>query len=266
MSIHATAVVHPKAQVHSSVTIGPYAVIEADVTLAEGCEIASHALVTGHTSVGARTRIGPFAVIGGPPQDLSYKNEPTRLVIGEDNLIREYVSIHRGTSRGGGVTTIGNGNMLMAYVHVAHDCTLGNQVIMANAATLAGHVRVDDRANLGGVVGVHQFTRIGRYAYVGGMSGVSKDIPPYVIVSGIRNQMRVSGINKIGLKRSGFDQETIRKMTKAFQIIFHTPGLLLQDALQKTMEEIPDCEPVADLVEFFKTSKRSVLRAFADEE
>ena len=266
MKIHPAAIVDPEANLADSVQVGPYAVIDANVIIGENTVIGPHAYITGHTTIGARNKIGSFTIIGGPPQDIHYNNEPTRLEIGDDNNIREYVSIHRGTENGGGLTKIGSANLLMAYVHIAHDCRLGNKIIMANAATLGGHVQVDDRANLGGVVAVHQFTRIGRYAYIGGMSGVSKDVPPYVILSGIRNQMRVSGINKIGLKRSGFDQETIRKMTRAFQLIFRTPELILQDALKQTLEEIPDCEPVTELVNFFKTSKRSVVRAFADEE
>jgi len=266
MSIHPTAIIDKKANIDSSVSVGPYAVIDSGVSIGPDTDIASHALITGKTTIGARNRIGPFTIIGGPPQDIRYKNEPTEVFLGDDNLVREYVSIHRGTPGGHGKTVIGNGNMLMAYVHIAHDCLVGNHVIMANAATLGGHVEVADRANLGGVVAVHQFTRIGTYAYIGGMSGVSKDVPPYVIMSGIRNQMRVTGINKVGLKRSGFDTETIRKMNRAFQLIFRTPNLLLQDALVQTIEEMPDCEPVAKLVEFFKTSKRSVVRTFADEE
>lgn len=266
MSIHPTAVIHPKAKLDSSVTVGPCSVIEEGASIERGTVIGPHSIIYGNTTIGKNNNIGPFTVIGGPPQDIHYKGEPTKLDIGDNNLIREYVSIHRGTPGGRGVTTVGNNNLLMAYVHIAHDCLVGNHVIMANAATLGGHVQVDDRANLGGVVAVHQFTRIGRYAYIGGMSGVSKDVPPYIIMSGIRNRMRVTGINKIGLKRSGFDNDTIRKMTRAFQLIFRTPDLLLQDALKKTVEEFPDCEPVLDMVDFFKTSKRSVVRAFADDE
>jgi UDP-N-acetylglucosamine acyltransferase len=265
MNIHPTAVIDRKAKIDSSVQVGPYTVIEEGVSIGADTEIGPNAYITGRTTIGKGNRIGPFTVIGGPPQDIHYNNEPTELVIGDNNLFREYVSIHRGTPGGRGITTIGDNNLLMAYVHIAHDCMVGNHVIMANAATLGGHVEVDDRANLGGVVAVHQFTKIGTYAYIGGMSGVSKDVPPYIIMSGIRNQMRVTGINKVGLKRSGFDNDTIRKMNRAFQLIFRTPDLLLQDALDQTLEEMPDCKPVIKLVDFFRTSKRSVVRAFGDE-
>lgn len=230
------------------------------------CEVGPHALLAGKTTIGSGNRIGPFASVGTPPQDLKYNNEETELVIGDNNQIREYVSIHRGTPTGRGVTTIGSNNMLMAYAHVAHDCIIDNHVIMANAATLGGHVEVQERATIGGVVAVHQFTRIGAYAYIGGMSGVSKDVPPYVIMAGIRNQIRVTGINRIGLKRSGFDADTIAKLNRAYKIIFRSPELLLEEALQKTISEIPDCAPVTRMVEFFRTSTRSVARTGGDDE
>ncbi|HIJ79430.1 MAG: acyl-[acyl-carrier-protein]--UDP-N-acetylglucosamine O-acyltransferase, partial [Desulfobulbaceae bacterium] len=153
----------------------------------------------------------------------------------------------------------------MAYTHVAHDCIVGNHVIMANAATLGGHVEVGDRVTIGGLTAVHQFARLGDYAYIGGMSGISKDVPPYVIMAGIRNRMKVSGINRIGLRRAGFAAEDIKKLSLAFKIIFRSPELLLQEALTKTLDEIPDCVPVAKLVNFFKTSKRSVVRAAAND-
>ncbi len=261
MTIHPTAVVAPEAKIEEGVTVGAYAVIEKDVTIAAGTKIGPHALIDGHTSIGKNNLIGPFTSIGTPPQDLKYKDEPTRLVIGDNNLIREYVSIHRGTPDGHGVTTIGNGNMLMAYCHVAHDCILGDRVIMANCATLGGHVDVRSHANIGGVVAIHQFTRVGEHTYIGGMSGVSKDVPPYVIASGVRSKMYISGINKIGLRRCGYDKETIEMVKKAFVYIFKTPSLLLQDALDKSLETFPECEPVVNLVEFFRAPNRmGVLR------
>lgn len=266
MNIHPTAIVDKGADVDNSVSIGPYAVIEKGVRLGAGCVIGSHSVVTGDTTLGEGNIIGPFSTIGAPPQDLKYKDEKTRLVIGNDNRIREYVSIHRGTPGGNGVTTLGNQNLLMAYVHIAHDCTVGNQAIMANAATLGGHVEIGNRATIGGLTAVHQFTRIGDYAYIGGMSGVSKDVPPYVIMAGIRNQMKVSGINRIGLKRSGFSPEAIKNLIRAYKIIFRTPELLLQEALNRALEENPGSEEVAHLVEFFRTSKRSVVRAAGEED
>jgi UDP-N-acetylglucosamine acyltransferase len=265
MTIHPTAVVDPGAKVDGSVSIGAYSIIENGVTIGADCIIEHHAVISGATTIGARNRIGSFTNIGAPPQDLKYNNEDTRLVIGDDNYIREYVSIHRGTPGGHGVTTIGNNNLLMAYTHIAHDCIVGNHVIMANAATLGGHVEVGDRVTIGGLTGVHQFTRLGEYSYLGGLSGVSKDVPPYVIMTGTRNDMRVSGINRIGLRRAGFAIEDIKKLSQAFKIIFKSPELLLQEALTKTLDEIPDCEPVAKMVNFFKTSNRSVVRAAAND-
>lgn len=265
MKIHPTALIAAGAELDSSVTVGAYAVIEKGVRIGAGSRIAPHAMISGLTTIGERTVIGPFTTIGAPPQDLKYKDEPTRLLIGDDNQIREYVSIHRGTPGGHGVTTIGNHNMLMAYVHVAHDCLLGDHVIMANGTTLAGHVAIGNYANIGGMVAVHQFTRIGGYTYIGGMSGVSKDIPPFVIVSGVRSSIRVSGINKVGLRRCGYDNETIKQLQKAFVILFHTPELLLQEALAAALAACPDCEPVRAMVEFFRETTRSVVRLASDE-
>ena len=265
MSMHPTAIIDKKACLDSSVEVGAYAVIEAGVTVGPSTRIMPHTVLTGNTSIGSGNIIGPFATVGSPPQDLHYKGEPTKLTIGDNNQIREYVSIHRGTPSGKGITTIGNNNLLMAYSHVAHDCILCNHIIMANAATLGGHVQVHDRATIGGLVAVHQFTRIGEFAYIGGMSGISKDVPPYIIVAGTRNQMRVSGINKIGLRRNGFDNETIKKLHKAFLNIFKAPELLLQEALDKTLEEFADCPPVIKLVAFFKESSRSVVRTSSEE-
>ncbi|OGR05687.1 MAG: acyl-[acyl-carrier-protein]--UDP-N-acetylglucosamine O-acyltransferase [Deltaproteobacteria bacterium RIFOXYD12_FULL_50_9] len=266
MTIHPTALVDAGAELDSTVSVGPYAVIEKDVKIGAGTEIGSHTLITGVTTIGERNKIGPFVTVGAPPQDLKYKNEKTELIIGNDNQIREYASLHRGTPTGRGKTTLGSNNLLMAYVHIAHDCEIGNQVIMANAATLGGHVAVGDRVTLGGLAGVHQFVRIGAYAYVGGMSGIGRDIPPYVIASGMRSQMRISGLNKIGLKRCGFDADTLLKLERAYQIIFRTPELLLAQALELAEQEMPDSEPVRILVDFFRTSKRSVVRTVGDEE
>ena len=216
-------------------------------------------------SSGAKNRIGSFTTIGAPPQDIHYQGEPTELIIGDDNLIREYASIHRGTVKGNSKTIIGNGNMLMAYTHVAHDCVIGNKVIMANVATLAGHVEIGDHVNLGGLVAVHQYCRIGSYTYVGGLSGISLDVPPYVIISGTRNRMRITGINKIGMRRSGMKRGDIVKLEEAFKIIFRSPHILLKDALVMVKEEIPDCPEVDVLVDFFHSSKRGVVKRTIDD-
>jgi UDP-N-acetylglucosamine acyltransferase len=259
--IHPTAIIDPAAELDSSVTVGPYVVIEKGVKIGQGTLIKPHTVITGPTTIGSGNTIGPFATIGAPPQDLKYNGEDTELMIGDNNQIREYVSMHRGTVTDKGITSLGSNNLLMGYVHIAHDCVLGDSTILANAATLAGHVQVHEHAIVGGLVAVHQFTRIGAFSYVGGLSGISKDVPPFVIVSGIRKHMRVSGINKIGLRRRGYDNETIKKLDKAYKIIFMSPDLLLQDALDKASSEVLDCEPANQLIDFFRSSKQGVIRS-----
>ena len=265
MTIHPTAVIDKSAKIDSTVEVGPYAVIGADVTIGTDTRVEPHAVISGPTTIGERNLIGSFSTVGGAPQDLSYKGEPTELIIGNDNQIREYASIHRGTPSGNGKTVIGNNNLLMAYIHVAHDCIIGNHVIMANVATLAGHVEVGDRASLGGLAAVHQFCRIGAFSYIGGISGLGLDVPPYVIVAGIRDRTRVSGINKIGLRRNGFTRETISKLDSAFRIIYRSPNLLLKDALVKARQEYSDCEEVNHMVTFFENSKRGVIRRTSED-
>jgi len=260
MNIHPTAIIDPGAELDSSVTVGPYVTIEKGVKIGQETIIKPHTVITGPTTIGSGNVIGPFATVGAPPQDLKYQGEDTELIIGDNNQIREYVSLHRGTVTDKGVTTVGSSNLLMGYVHIAHDCVIGNSVIMANAATLAGHVQIEDHSIIGGLVAVHQFTRIGAYSYIGGLSGISKDVPPFIIVSGIRKDMRVSGINKIGLRRHGFDKEALKMLDKAYKIIFMSPDLLLKDALEKAANEVNDCEPVEQLINFFQNSKQGVIR------
>lgn len=264
MNIHPSAIIETGAEIDPTATIGPYSLVEKGVVVGPECRIAAHVVLSGLTTIGARTSIGSFATIGVPPQDLKYQGEPTRVSIGEDNQIREYVSIHRGTPGGRGITTLGNGNLLMAYTHVAHDCLVGNQVIMANVATLGGHVEVGDKATIGGLAAVHQFARVGEYAYVGGVSAITKDAPPYMVIAGIRNRMRISGVNSVGLRRSGFSNAEIRKLIEAHRLIFRS-GFLLEEALARTLAEISDSGPVARLVEFFRTSKRGVARVGGDD-
>lgn len=261
MTIHATAVVAPQAKVDAAATIGPYAVVEEHVTIGADTTVDAHSVISGHTTIGERNHIGSFTSIGTPPQDMHYNGEPTELIIGDDNQIREYVSIHRGTAAGNGQTVLGDANMIMAYSHIAHDCIIGNHVIMANVATLAGHVEVGDHVNLGGLVAVHQFCRIGAYTYIGGMSGISMDVSPYVILTGTRNRMRISGINKIGLRRNGMSREAISCLEQAFRMIFRaSPHILLKDSLAEAEQEFADCAEVLTLVNFFKNSKRGVVR------
>lgn len=265
MTIHPTAVIDSSAELDSTVKIGPYAVIGAHVKMGAGTIVEPHAVVSGPSTIGERNLIGSFATVGGAPQDLSYKGEPTELIIGNDNQIREYASIHRGTPGGKQRTVIGSNNLLMAYIHIAHDCVIGDNVIMANVATLAGHVEVGNNASIGGLVAVHQFCRIGMFSYIGGISGLGLDVPPYVIVAGTRNRTRVSGINKVGLRRNGFSRETISMLDSTFRIIYRSPNLLLKDALVQARQEFPDCHEVEQMIEFFDTSRRGVIRRTSED-
>lgn len=265
MTIHATAVVDPQAEVHATASVGAYSVIGPNVSIGPDTVIDAHAVISGHTRIGAGNHIGSFSSLGTPPQDIHYQGEPTELVIGDKNTIREYVSIHRGTPAGKGKTVIGNNNMLMAYCHVAHDCVLYDHVIMSNVATLGGHVEVGSYANLGGLVAVHQFCRIGSYTYIGGMSGVSMDVPPYVILTGTRNRMRIAGVNKIGMRRNGMPREAISDIDRAFRIIFRSsPQVLLKEALVQATHELADSKEVQVMVDFFRESKRGVVKRTED--
>jgi len=264
MLIHPTAVIDKKAELDSSVHVGAYSVIEKGVRIGADTRIEPHAVIAGHTTIGAGNVIGSFTSVGTPPQDIGYAGEPTQLLIGDHNQIREYTSIHRGTVKGGGKTVIGDNNLFMAYCHIGHDCQIGNHVIMANVATLAGHVEVDSYSSISGLVAVHQFCRIGVYAYIGGMSGISLDVAPYMIVTGTRSGMRVSGVNKVGLKRHGFSRETISKLDQAFRTLFRSSDLLQEEALAKVREELPDCPEVEVLVRFFESSKRGVAKRTED--
>ncbi|MCI5221725.1 MAG: acyl-ACP--UDP-N-acetylglucosamine O-acyltransferase [Candidatus Electrothrix sp. AR4] len=265
MTIHATAVVDQQAEIHETASIGAYSVIGSEVSIGADTVVDAHAVISGRTTIGDRNYIGSFSSIGTPPQDMHYNEEPTELIIGDGNKIREYVSIHRGTVSGRGKTVIGNNNMLMAYCHVAHDCIMHDHVIMSNVATLAGHVEVGSYANLGGLVAVHQFCRIGAYTYIGGMSGVSLDVPPYVILTGTRNRMRIAGVNKIGMRRNGLSRDSINDVDRAFRIIFRSsPQVLVKEALAQVMQELPDSPEAHILVEFFRNSKRGVVKRTED--
>ena len=257
MSIHPTAVIHPKARIGRNVEIGPYSVIGEHVSLGDGTRIASHVLIEGWTTIGERNQILSFSSIGTPPQDIGYKNEETQLIIGNDNVIRECATIHRATTKEDRKTVIGNSNFLMAYSHVAHDSKLGNHIIMANSVALGGHIIIEDYAILGGIVAVHQFVRIGAYSIVGGMSGVSMDIPPYVSASGGRAQLY--GLNLVGLKRRGFSEEAIGNLKKVYKIIFRS-GFTQEEAFRKVEGEFAGSKEAMHFVEFMKSSKRGVTR------
>jgi len=256
-NIHPTAVIHPKAQIAEGVEIGPYTVVGEHVTIGRGTRISSHVLIEGWTTIGERNQILSFSSIGTPPQDIGYRNEETRLIIGDDNVIRECATIHRATTKQDRTTEIGNKNFLMAYSHVAHDSKLGNHIIMANSVALGGHIVIEDYAILGGIVAVHQFVRIGAYAIVGGMTGVSMDIPPYVSASGGRAQLY--GLNLVGLKRRGFTDEAIATLKKVYKTIFRS-GLTQEEAFRKVQAEHAGSREAMHLVEFMKSSKRGVTR------
>ncbi|HEU5359867.1 MAG TPA: acyl-ACP--UDP-N-acetylglucosamine O-acyltransferase [Candidatus Deferrimicrobiaceae bacterium] len=259
--IHPTAIIDPGAVLGEGVEIGAYAVVGPQVTLGDGCRIGSHAIVESHARIGKGTRIFSFASVGAPPQDLKYRGEETWVEIGEGSTIREYVTVNRGTVAGGGMTRVGSGVLLMAYCHVAHDCHVGDRVIMANAATLGGHVEVGSGAIIGGLVGVHQFVRIGSFAIVGALSGIPLDIPPYVTAVVARGQKGrgLYGLNLIGLKRNRFSEETITELKKAYRILFRM-GLPLREALSRVESETAPLPEVRHLLEFVRTSKRGVQR------
>jgi UDP-N-acetylglucosamine acyltransferase len=255
--IHATAIVSPKAKLDENCYIGPFCTIGDEVSIGIGVRLDSHVVVEGKTSIGEDTHVYPFASIGLAPQDLKYAGEPTATEIGKRNHIREFVTIHRGTAGGGGLTKIGDDNLFMAQAHVAHDCQIGNSVIMANAATLAGHVDIADRANVGAYSGVHQFCRVGLEAFVGGYSVVVKDAPPFAIIQG--NHAKCFGLNRVGMKRRGYGRETIEKLNHAYHLLLSSK-LNTTQAIEKIREEIKDCKEVDLLVEFIETSKRGVVK------
>lgn len=257
MSIHSTAIVHPKAKIDGSVEIGAYSVIGEHVSIGKDTHISSHVLIEGWTTIGERNHIFSFSSIGTPPQDIGYRNEETELIIGNDNIIRECATIHRATTKEDRRTEIGNGNFLMAYAHVAHDCKLGDHIIMANSVALGGHITIGNYAILGGIVAVHQFVRIGEHAIIGGQSAVTLDIPPYVSAAG--NRARLYGLNLVGLKRRGFSENSISTLKKAYKIMFRS-GLTQDVAFRKVQEEYGLAPEAMRLVHFMKSSKRGVTR------
>lgn len=257
MKIHPTAIVYAGAVLAEGVEIGPYAIIGSDVKLGSGTSIGPHTTIEGHTTIGEDCKISQFVTIGAPPQDLKYKGGRTAVEIGNGNIIREYVTIHRGTENGGGVTRISDHNFLMAYTHIAHDCKIGSHVIFANGATLGGHVEIQDHAIIGGLVAIHQFSRIGGYVFIGGLSGIIKDIPPYVIASGDR--AKLFGLNIIGLKRHNFAPETIEALRAAYKLIIRSP-LTLKEAIETAEREVLQAPEVKHFIDFIKSSKRGIPR------
>jgi UDP-N-acetylglucosamine acyltransferase len=258
MEIHSTAVVSPKAELAEDVKIEAFSIVGPRVTIGSGSVVGPHAVIDGWTIIGERNQIFPFATVGYPPQDLSYRGEETQLVIGNDNIIRENATINRGTQRGGGVTRVGNQNLIMAYAHIAHDCIIGNRVILANATTLGGHVRIDDCAILGGLVAIHQFIRIGAYAFIGGKSGLRMDMPPYMLAFGA--PAKLYGPNLVGLRRHGLPRTTIQALKHCYRIMFRS-GLTVAEAIESIRQEVEAVPEVENLIQFMLgRSKRGVTR------
>ncbi|MDD3249068.1 MAG: acyl-ACP--UDP-N-acetylglucosamine O-acyltransferase [Smithellaceae bacterium] len=257
MKIHPTAIVAPDAQLAEGVEIGPYSIIGSDVVIGKNTVIGPHTVIDDYTRIGESCRIFQFCSIGAPPQDLKFGGEKTRVVIGNFNTIREFVTIHRSTTADIGVTILGDHNLIMAYCHVAHNCKLGSHIIMSNVATLAGHIHVEDYAIISGLTGVHQFTRIGAHSFIGGASGVARDVPPYTLANG--NHAKLFGLNLIGLQRRNFSDETIKALKDAYKIVFRS-DLLLETALEKAQKEVEDLPEVRHFLTFIKNSERGVCR------
>ncbi len=255
MKIDSSSRIHPEAELGQDVEIGPFSIIGPNVKIGDGTIIGSHVVIESNTIIGSNNKIYHFTTIGTPAQDLKYKGEETWVRIGKNNTIREYVTIHRGTIQGKEETILGDGNFIMAYCHIAHDCKLGSGVIMANCATLGGHVEIGDKAVIGGLTAIHQFTRIGSYAFIGGKSAVTQDIPPYILAAGDR--VRLYGINQKGLSRENFSKEIIDALKQAFRIVIRS-GLPLKKALDKVKNEIPPYPEVDNFIQFIEHSKRGI--------
>jgi UDP-N-acetylglucosamine acyltransferase len=258
MSIHPTAVIDPHAKIPPSCHIGPYCVIGAEVELGDGCHLVSHVVIEGPTRIGADNGFFPFSSIGLAPQDVSYAGEPTSLEIGDHNEIREYVTINRGTVKGGGVTKVADYNLIMAYSHIAHDCQIGSHIIMANAATLGGHVIVEDWATVGALCPVHHFVRIGKHSFIGGGTTITRDVLPFSKTSAERGT-QAYGMNAVGLERRGFTKERIRKIHHAYRLLLNS-NLNTSQALEKLREEADRGEDVDMLIRFIEASERGVIK------
>ena len=255
--IHPTAIVDPQAEIGENVEIGPYSVIAKNVSIGSGSIIGPHVTIDPYVSLGSDCHIFQYASVGAAPQAIKFKGEKTYVKIGRGTVIREFVTINRGTAFGTGVTEIGEDNLLMAYCHVAHDCKTGHKVILANNATLAGHIVIEDYVTVGGLVAIHQFVRIGEYAYVGGKSAVPKDIPPYVIAAGDR--AKLYGLNRVGLQRHGFSESTVADLKKVYRIFFRI-GITLNEAIERARAEVNQVPEVVKFIDFIQTSQRGITR------
>jgi len=258
MNVHPSAVVDAAAKIPASCKIGPFCVVGPDVEMGENCELISHVVLQGPTTLGDHNRIFPFAAVGIGPQDLTYKGEPTRLEIGSHNDIREYVTIHRGTVKGGQLTRIGSHCLIMAYSHIAHDCVIGDHVLMANAATLAGHVNVEDWAVVGALCPVHQFVRVGAHSYIGGGTTITQDVLPFSKTSAAREN-RAYGANSVGLQRRGFSPERVKKIQHAFRVLLASK-LNTSQAIARLRSEADSSEDVELLIRFIESSERGVIK------
>jgi UDP-N-acetylglucosamine acyltransferase len=262
--IHTSAIVDSKAELANDVEVGPYSVIGPNVKIGAGSKVGSHTVIEGHTTIGKENHFAHFAAIGGAPQDMKYRGEPTQLIIGDRNTIREFTTIHTGTSQDEGITRIGNDNWIMAYVHIAHDCQIGNHTIFSSNAQIAGHVKVSDWAIMGGMSGVHQFVRIGQHAMLGGASALVQDIPPFVIAAG--DKASPHGINVEGLKRRGFSSETISALRQAYKVLYKD-GLSFEEAkteIQKMViasaSDTATAEKLTEFHDFIAASTRGIIR------
>ncbi|HET9480264.1 MAG TPA: acyl-ACP--UDP-N-acetylglucosamine O-acyltransferase [Candidatus Polarisedimenticolia bacterium] len=256
-AVHPTAIVSPEAELGEGVEVGPFAFVGPRVSLGPRCHVGAHAVLEGPAEIGAGCRIHPYALIGSAPQDLKYKGEETRLVVGEGNTFREFVTVNRGTAGGGGVTRVGSGNFFMAHAHVAHDCQVGDGTIFANAATLAGHVEVGDGATVGAFSGVHQFCRVGRHAFIGGYTVVTQDALPFVKTVG--NRAEAYGINTIGLERKGFSPESIQALKQAYRLLFQSK-LNTSQAVERIDKELSAFDECRYLVSFIRSSTRGIVK------
>ncbi len=254
--VHRTAIIDPEACLGDGVVVGPNAVVGAEVTIGEGSEIGAGAQIQGPTRMGSKNRVFPYALIGFDPQDLKYGGERSNLEIGDRNVFREFSTVNRGTAGGGGVTTIGSDNLFMAYTHVAHDCHVGDRTVFSNAATLAGHVRVEDDAVIGAFSAVHQFCRVGRHAYIGGFSVITRDALPYVKTVG--HKPVCYGLNTIGLRRKGLDDETLRRLDKAVRVLLRS-GLNISQALDRLRAEHAGSAEIDYLIDFVAGSERGII-------
>ena len=253
--IHSTAIISPKAHLEANVAVGPYAIVGDGCEISDGCQVAAHAVLEKNVKLARNVRVGVGSILGGDPQDLKFKGEETTVEIGEGTVIREYATINRGTAESL-KTTVGKGSFIMSYVHLAHDCHVGDGVIISNSTQLAGHVTVEDKAILSGQIGVHQFALIGRYSFVGGMTRVAKDVPPYVKAVG--NPVKLYGLNTVGLQRNGFPEDVIRELKRAYRLFFKSE-LNVSQARERADTELRKIPEVEEFLRFFERSDRGVV-------